>query len=76
MPTYCLWPSKRFYKVSDDAFNATKIVQIDEGTSKICLLQMKGVTGMMWVATYDQFAFKNLRSLDVTLLSLHLKKDF
>jgi hypothetical protein len=32
--------------------HATKIVQIDERKSKICLLQMKGVMGM-WVGTYD-----------------------
>jgi hypothetical protein len=51
-----------------------KIIQIDEGMSKICLLQVKGVMGMMWVGTYDQFAFYNIRSLEVIILSLHFKK--
>jgi hypothetical protein len=42
---------KRFCKVSDGASNATKISQINEGMTKICLFQMKGVMGMMWVGT-------------------------
>jgi len=46
-----------FCKVSDGASNATKMTEIDEGMNKICLLQVKGVIGMMWVGTYDQFAF-------------------
>jgi hypothetical protein len=33
---------KRFCKGLDGAFNATKIVQIDEGLNKICILQVKG----------------------------------
>jgi hypothetical protein len=52
----------------DGATNAAKIAQIDKGLNKICILQMKGVMGMMWVVTYDQFTFWSLRSLDVTLL--------
>jgi hypothetical protein len=55
-------------KTLDGATNATKIVQIDKGLNKICILQMKGVMGMMWVVTYDQFTFWSLRSLDITLL--------
>jgi len=42
----------RFCKASNGAFNVTKIVQIDEGLSKICVLQVKGVMGM-WVGIYD-----------------------
>ncbi len=34
-------------KASDGMSNATKIVQIDERMNKICLLQMKGVMGML-----------------------------
>jgi len=34
---------------------------------------MKGVMGM-WVNIYDQFVVWSLRSLNVTLLSLHFKK--
>jgi len=64
---------QRFCKASDGAINATKIVQIDEGLNKICVLQVKGVMGM-WVGIYDQFAFWSLRSLAITLLSLHSKK--
>jgi hypothetical protein len=70
MPLYCF---QRFCKASDGAFNATKIVQIDEGLNKICILQVKGVMGM-WVGIYDQFAFWSLRFLDITLLSLHFNK--
>jgi len=66
---------QRFSKALDGAFNVTKIVQIDEGSNKICILQVKGVMGM-WVGIYDQFAFWSLRSLDVTLLSLHFKKVY
>jgi len=47
---------QRFCKALDGAFNANKIVQIDEGLNKICVLQVKGVMGM-WVGIYDQFAF-------------------
>jgi len=64
---------QRFCKVLDGAFNAT--IKIDEGLSKICVLQVKGVMGM-WVGIYDEFAFWNLRSLDIILLSLHVKKVF
>jgi hypothetical protein len=39
--------------------------------NKICLRQVKGVMGMMWVGKYDQFAFWNLRSLDIIILSLY-----
>jgi len=67
MPLYCF---QRFCKTSD---GANKIVQIDEGLNKICVLQVKGVMGM-WVGIYDQFAFWSLRVLDVTLLSLHFNK--
>jgi hypothetical protein len=47
---------QRFCKALNGAFNATKIVQIDEGLNKICILQVKGLMGM-WVDIYDQFAF-------------------
>jgi len=70
MPLYCF---QSFYKASDGAFNATKIVQIDEGLNKICVLQVKGVMGM-WVGIYDQFALWSLRFLDIILLSLHFNK--
>jgi hypothetical protein len=50
-----------------------KIIQINEGLSKICLFQVKGVMGMMWVGTYDQFAFWSLKFLNFTLLSLQFK---
>ncbi len=53
---------------------ATKIVQIDEGMSKICLFQVKGVTCMMRIGTYDQFAFQSLKSLDAIFLAF--KKGF
>ncbi len=43
--THCF---QRFHKTLDGVFNATKIVQIDEGLNKICILQMRGVMGM-WV---------------------------
>jgi len=49
MSFYCF---QRLCKASDGAFNATKIVQIDEGLSKICILQVKRVMGM-WVGIYD-----------------------
>jgi hypothetical protein len=49
MSLYCF---QRFCKASDGAINATKIVQIDEGLNKICILQVKGVMGM-WVGIYD-----------------------
>ncbi len=61
-PIYILELKMSFYffqifcKALDGAFNATKIVQIDEGLNKICILQVKGVMGM-WVGIYDQFAF-------------------
>jgi hypothetical protein len=71
----CLFTFKTFCKALDVASNATKIAQINEGMSKICLLQMKGVMGM-WVNTYDQFAFCSLKFLDVALLSLHFKNNF
>ncbi len=70
MSFYCF---QRFCKASDGAFNAKKNVQIDEGLSKICILQVKRVMGM-WVGIYDQFAFWSLSFLDITLLSLHFKK--
>jgi hypothetical protein len=38
MPLYCF---QRFCKISNGPFNATKIVQIDEGLNKICVLQVK-----------------------------------
>jgi hypothetical protein len=69
---YCFYTSKTFCKVLNVASNLTKITQIDEGMSKKCLLQMKGVMGM-WVHTYNQFAFWSLKSLDIILLSLHFK---
>jgi hypothetical protein len=47
---------QRFCKALAGAVNATKIVQIDEGLNKICILQVKGVI-RMWVGIYDQFAF-------------------
>jgi hypothetical protein len=53
MPLYCF---QRFCKALDGAFNATKIVQIDEGLNKISVLQVRGVMGT-WVDIYDQFAF-------------------
>jgi hypothetical protein len=37
-----------FCEALDVPSNATKVVQINEGMSKICLFQMKGVMGM-WV---------------------------
>jgi len=49
MSFYCF---QRFCKASDGAFNAKKNVQIDEGLSKICVLQVKQVMGM-WVGIYD-----------------------
>jgi hypothetical protein len=64
---------QRFCKALDGAFNATKIVQIDEGLNKICILQVKGVMGM-WVGIYDQFAFWSLRFLDVTLFIFAVQK--
>jgi hypothetical protein len=67
MSLYCLCTSKIFCKTLDGASNATKITQIDKGLNNVCILQMKWVMGMMWVATYDQFTFWSLRSLDVTL---------
>ncbi len=67
MPLYCLCTSKIVCKTLDGASNATKMAQIDKGLNKICILQMNGVMGMMWVATYDQFTFWSLRCLDVTL---------
>jgi hypothetical protein len=70
MPLYCF---ENFCKASDGAFNATKIVQIDEGLNKICVLQVKGVMGT-WVGIYDQFVFWSLRFLNITLLSLHFNK--
>jgi hypothetical protein len=73
MSLYCLCTSKICCKTLDGATNATKIAQIDKGLNKICILQMKGVMGIMWVVTYGQFAFWSLRSLDVTLMSLHFK---
>jgi hypothetical protein len=69
----CFGSSKKKFNPLLGASNSTKIVQIDEGFSKIHLLQVKGVMGMMWVGTYDQFAVWSLRSLDATLLSLHFK---
>jgi hypothetical protein len=56
MSLYCLCTSKRFCKYSNDTSSATKITQIDEGMTKICLLQVKEVMDM-WVGTYDEFAF-------------------
>jgi len=47
---------QRFCKALAGAVNTTKIVKIDEGLNKICILQVKGVIGM-WVGIYDQFAF-------------------
>ncbi len=72
----CFWSSKIFCSPSFGASYVTKIVQINKGMNMICLFQVKGVTGMMWVGTYDQFAFYNLRSLEVIILSLHFKKVF
>jgi hypothetical protein len=57
---------KIFCKTLDGASNATKIIQIDKSLNMICILQMKGVVGKMWVATYDQFTFWSIRCLDVT----------
>jgi hypothetical protein len=34
---------------------------------------MKGVMGMMWVGTYDQFAFYSLKFLGANLLFLAFK---
>jgi len=67
MPLYCLCTSKIVCKTLNGASNATKMAQIDKGLNKICILQTKGVMGMMWVATYDQLTFWSLRCLDVTL---------
>jgi hypothetical protein len=76
MLVYCLWPSKIFCKVSNGTSNVTKIAQIDEGMNKICLFQVKGVTGMMWVGTYDQFAFQDLwTSLYFLFISNSFAKD-
>jgi hypothetical protein len=49
MPFYCF---QRFCKALDGAFNATKIVQIDEGLNKMSVLQLRAVLGM-WVDIYD-----------------------
>jgi hypothetical protein len=77
MPIYFLFPSKRFCKVSNDASNATKFVQIDEGMSKICLLQVKGVMGMMWVGTcFDKRNFLSFTIINKMLWSLLAKHDF
>jgi hypothetical protein len=46
MSLYYLCISKILYRALDGASNATKKIQIDEGMSKICLLQVKGVMGM------------------------------
>jgi hypothetical protein len=48
-----VWSSKLFYSPSFGAFYATKIVQIDEGMSEICLFQVKGV---MPKSIYIKFA--------------------
>jgi len=47
MALYCLFTFKTFCKVSNGASNATKNAQVDEGMSKICLLQVKRVIGIM-----------------------------
>jgi len=73
MSLYYLCTSKIFCNTLDGASNATKMAQIDKGLNKICILQMKGVISMMWVATYDQFTFWSLRCLDVILFFF---KDF
>jgi hypothetical protein len=70
MSLYCF---QRFCKASDGAFNARKLVQIDEGLRKICVLQVKGVMGMC-VGNYHSFVFWSLKFLDITLLSFHFKK--
>jgi hypothetical protein len=64
---------QRFCKALDGAFNVTKIVQIDEGLNKICILQVKGVIGM-WVGIYDQFAFWSLTSLVVNVFIFAFQK--
>jgi hypothetical protein len=72
MSLYCF---QRFCKALDCAFNATKIAKIDEGLSKICALQVKGVMGMC-VGNYHEFVFWSLRFLDITPLSFHFKKVY
>ncbi len=68
-----LCSSKQFCSCSPNTSKTTKIFQINEGMSKICPLQMKGVMGL-WVHIYEQFALLNLRSLDVVLLSCVSKR--
>jgi len=55
MSLYCFCTSKRFCKALDGTRNAKKIAQINEGISKICLFQVKGVMGMMWLAHMISF---------------------
>jgi hypothetical protein len=43
---YWFWSPKTFCSPSFDASYATKIIQIDEGMSKIWLFQVKGIMGM------------------------------
>jgi hypothetical protein len=71
----CLWSLEQFCSLSPNTSKATKISQINEGMSKIFPLQVQGVMGM-WVGAYEQFMFWSLRSLNVTLLSLHFQKVF
>jgi len=47
----CFGSSKKKFNPLLGASNSTKIIQIDEGFSKIHLLQVKGVMGMMLVGT-------------------------
>jgi hypothetical protein len=54
---YYLFTSKSFCKASKGTSNAKQIAQVDEGMNKICLFQVKGVMGMMWLTH-----MKNLNS--------------
>jgi hypothetical protein len=64
-----------FCKALDVPSNATKVVQINEGMSKICLFQMKG-SWACGLSTYDQFAFWSLKVFGCHCIVFTLQKHF
>jgi len=72
---YVAFGTNIFLSPSFGTSNATKITQLDEGMTKICFFQVKGVMGM-WVCTYDRANILELKIFGCHYVAFGAQKDF